>query len=268
MKKRQSELWSLGRSLDRTLTWSNETAISARVPIHRSQHQMSSRFAEGRDASAVVALDTLARTAQNVSRRSQCPRQKVLVTKEDISASRKTKTLDELLLESEQLSQERASPVSDEPDEEEETCLLLHELGKAIIDTSCGRCVIGALTLEAQQSVMGERAKEIVWQHDAPSVFFFTATGPMIEAWVSLISLVWLVVKHADQNACRSRRSSLPVGQGLQRNHVPNSHVLESECIHHLCQCQFHPLHVHNASHRRFNRLVSLWKILWRRRSK
>ena len=44
---------------------------------------------------------------------------KVLVTKEDISASRKSKTLDEVFLEIEQLSQERASPVSDEPDEEE-----------------------------------------------------------------------------------------------------------------------------------------------------
>ena len=85
----------------------------------------------------------------------------MLVTKEDISASRKTKTLDELFLETEQLSQERASPVSDEPEEEEETCLLLHEPGKAIVDTGCGRCVIGALTLEAHQSVMGERAKEI-----------------------------------------------------------------------------------------------------------
>ena len=61
----------------------------------------------------------------------------MLVTKEDISASRMTKTVDELLLEIEQLSQERASPVSDEPDEEEETCLLVHEPGEAIIDTGC-----------------------------------------------------------------------------------------------------------------------------------
>ena len=52
----------------------------------------------------VVALDTLAKTA-GVG-----------------------KTLDELLLEIEQFSQERASHVSDEP-------------GKAIIDTGCGRCV-------------------------------------------------------------------------------------------------------------------------------
>ena len=80
---------------------------------------------------------------------------KVLVTRDDLSAKRQTKTLDELLLEIEQLSQELASPVSDEPDEEEETCLLLHEPGKAIIDTGCGRCVIGALTLEAHQSVIG-----------------------------------------------------------------------------------------------------------------
>ena len=86
---------------------------------------------------------------------------KVLVTREDLAASRKTKTLDELLLEIEQLSQERESSarISDEPDEEEETCLLLHEPGKAIIDTGCGRCVIGAVTLEAHQSVMGDRAK-------------------------------------------------------------------------------------------------------------
>ena len=43
---------------------------------------------------------------------------KVLVTKEDLPASRKTKTLDELRLEIEQLSQEHASPtrISDEPE--------------------------------------------------------------------------------------------------------------------------------------------------------
>ena len=107
------------------------------------------------------------------------PQAKVLVTKEDLSASRKTKTLDELLLEIEQLSQERASParISDEPEEGEETCLLLHEPGKAIIDTGCGRCVIGAVTLEAHQFVMGDRAKEIVWQHDAPSVVFYYGNG-------------------------------------------------------------------------------------------
>ena len=38
----------------------------------------------------------------------------MLVTREDLSARRQTKTLDELLLEIEQLSQERASHVSDE----------------------------------------------------------------------------------------------------------------------------------------------------------
>ena len=129
-------------SLDRTLTWSNETAISARVPIR--QHQISSRFAEGRDASAVVLQQGLPRTSPSQA--------KVLVTKEDISASRKTKTLDELLLEIQQLSQERASPVSHEPDEEEETSLPLHEPRKAIIDTGCGQCVTGALTLEAHHS--------------------------------------------------------------------------------------------------------------------
>ena len=58
---------------------------------------------------------------------------KVLVTRNDLFARRQTKTLDELLLEIEQLSQERASHVSVEPDDEEETCLLLHEPGKAII---------------------------------------------------------------------------------------------------------------------------------------
>ena len=100
----------------------------------------------------------------------------MLVTREDLSAKRQTKTLDELLLEIEQLSQERASHVSDEPDEEE-TCLLLHEPGKAIIDTGCGRCVIEALMLEAHQSVMGDQAKEIVWHYDTPSVVFYYGNG-------------------------------------------------------------------------------------------
>ena len=67
--------------------------------------------------------------------------------------------------------------ISDEPDEEEETCLLLHEPGKAIIDTSCERCVIGAVTLEAHQSVMGDRATEIVWLHEVPSVVFSYGNG-------------------------------------------------------------------------------------------
>ena len=102
---------------------------------------------------------------------------KVLVTREDLSARRQTKTLDELLLEIEQLSQEHASHVSDEPDDEEETCLLLNEPGKAIIDTGCGRRVIGALTLEAHQSVMGDQAKEIVWHCDTPSVVFHYGNG-------------------------------------------------------------------------------------------
>ena len=72
----------------------------------------------------------------------------MLITREDPPSSRKTRTLDEILLEIEQLSQERESSarVSDEPDDEEETCLLLHELGKATIDTGCGRCVFGAVT--------------------------------------------------------------------------------------------------------------------------
>ena len=117
------------------------------------------------------------------------------MTRDDLSARRQTKTLDELLLEIQQLSQERASHVSVEPDDEEETCLLLHEPGKAIIDTGCGRCVTGALTLEAHRSVMGDQAKEIFWHYDTPSVVFFAATGPIIEALVSLIFLVWLAVK-------------------------------------------------------------------------
>ena len=102
---------------------------------------------------------------------------KVLVTRDDLSARRQTKTLDELFLEIERFSQERASHVSVESDDEEETCLLLHEPGKAIIDTGCGRCVIGALTLEAHQSVMGDQAKEIVWHYDTPSEVFYYGNG-------------------------------------------------------------------------------------------
>ena len=99
------------------------------------------------------------------------------MTRDDLSARRQTKTLDELLLEIEQLSQECASHVSAESGDEEEACLLLHEPGKAIIDTGCGRCVIGALTLEAHQSVMGDQAKEIVWHYDTPSEVFYPGNG-------------------------------------------------------------------------------------------
>ena len=41
---------------------------------------------------------------------------------------------------------------------------------KAIIDTGCRRCVIGAV-------VMGDWAKEITWQPDAPSVVFNYGNG-------------------------------------------------------------------------------------------
>ena len=109
--------------------------------------------------------------------KKQVSQAKVLVTKDDLSVRRQSKPLDELLLEIEQLSRERVLRDSVEPDDEEETCLLLHEPGKAIIDTGCGRCVIGALTLEAHQSVMGDQAKDIVWHHDAPSVVFYYGNG-------------------------------------------------------------------------------------------
>ena len=125
----------------------------------------------------MVALSSHWTLQQRLPRTSPEEQVKVLVTRDDLSARRQTKTLDELLLEIEQLSQERASHVSVEPDDEEETCLLLHEPGKAIIDTGCGRCVIGALTLEAHRSVMGDQAKEIVWHCDTPSVVFYYGNG-------------------------------------------------------------------------------------------
>ena len=105
-----------------------------------------------------------------------CPErlQKKPVSQAKVLVTRQTKTLDELLLEIEQLSQERASHVSVEPDDEEETCLLLREPGKAIIDTGCGRCVIGALTLEAHQSAI--RQKRLFGIMILRPWFFITAT--------------------------------------------------------------------------------------------
>ena len=47
--------------------------------------------------------------------------------------------------------------------------------------------LLGALTLEAHQSLMGDQAKEIVWHYDTPSEVFYYGNGPRIEAWVSLI---------------------------------------------------------------------------------
>ena len=55
---------------------STEPERSPRIPNLRRQHQTLNKFSEGRDASAVVALDTSAKTAQNVSRRNQCPKRK------------------------------------------------------------------------------------------------------------------------------------------------------------------------------------------------
>ena len=98
----------------------------------------------------------------------------MLVTRDDLSANRQTKTLDELLPEIEQLSQERASRVSVESDDEEETCLLQHEPGKAVREIKQKR-LLGIMILRP--------------------CFFLKATGPRFEALVSLIFLVWLVVK-------------------------------------------------------------------------
>ena len=39
------------------------------------------------------------------------------------------------------------------------------------------RCVIGALTLEAHRSVMGDQAKETVWHYVTPSVVFYYGNG-------------------------------------------------------------------------------------------
>ena len=84
---------------------------------------------------------------------------------------------------------------------------MLHEPGKAI------RCVIGALTLEAHRSVMGDQAKEIVWQYDTPSVVFDYGNGTKDR---SIGVLVWLVVKTCRlKEACCSRRSSLSAEQEL-----------------------------------------------------
>ena len=147
-----------------------QDATSVKALAHRHHRLTLNRSVGGRDVSAVDALVTSVRSAQIVSRPAS--QAKVLMTREGLPPNRRSRTLDELFLEVEQLSHERESSLQ-HSDNEEETCLLLHEPGKAIIDTGCGRCVIGAETLEAHKSVMGCQAKEIVWQPDAPSVVFY-----------------------------------------------------------------------------------------------
>ena len=63
---------------------------------------------------------------------------------------------------------------------------------KAIIDTGCGRCVIGALTLEAHRSVMGDQAKEIVWHYVTPSVVSYYGKGTKDRS-ISVIDLPCVV---------------------------------------------------------------------------
>ena len=86
---------------------------------------------------------------------------KVLVTRGDLSARRQTKTLDELLLEIEQLSQERASHVSVESDDEDRLWTMCYWGTDAGSSSVCD----------------GDQAKEIVWHYDTPSEVFDYGNG-------------------------------------------------------------------------------------------
>ena len=66
---------------------------------------------------------------------------------------------------------------------------------------------IGALTLEAHQSVMGDQAKDIVWHHDASVLWFFYYGNGTKDRSIGIIDLPCVIggSEHADQDACCSR---------------------------------------------------------------
>ena len=55
--------------------------------------------------------------------------------------------------------------------------MLLHAPGDSIIDTDCGRCVIGAQTLEEHLVKMGREAADVQWHEAPPAVTLCCGNG-------------------------------------------------------------------------------------------
>ena len=56
-------------------------------------------------------------------------------------------------------------------------CLSLHAPGRAIVDTGCGRCVVGAQTLEEPRAKLGPDADDVQWQNTLPTVTLYSGNG-------------------------------------------------------------------------------------------
>ena len=63
--------------------------------------------------------------------------------------------------------------VQTDEEEESEACFLLHARGRATCDTDCGRCFIGADTLEDHQIKLGDFAHKMRWHEDPTPVTFY-----------------------------------------------------------------------------------------------
>ena len=93
----------------------------------------------------------------------------VLVTQSNGGIAESAQNLDESSQEIESLSQEcsgRQKPEDEDESDDTQTCLLLHAPGNAIIDTGCGRCVIGAQTLEERRMKTRRDAEDVTWYED------------------------------------------------------------------------------------------------------
>ena len=104
----------------------------------------------------------------------------MLITQHYGGAAESAQNLDELLQEIESLSQEwsgRRRLEDEDESEEAQTCLLLHAPGNVIIDTRCGRCVIGAQTLEEQLMKVGRDAEDVQWHEAHAKVTFYYRNG-------------------------------------------------------------------------------------------
>ena len=100
----------------------------------------------------------------------------VLITRSNCDVEESARlSLDELLQEIESFRQEwpgHRTPVEEGESDDTQACLLSHAPGREIIDTMCGRCVIGAQTREEHRAKLGPDAEDVQWHDTPPTVTF------------------------------------------------------------------------------------------------
>ena len=86
-----------------------------------------------------------------------------------------------------------------------------------------------------------------------------------VQQWLSMSNPSELSL----QPRLRSARDQLRLDlSGVRRDEHVGQTPVDAPLIHHHCQCQFRPLHIHKTLLRQFDRSVNLWKILKMRKRK